>query len=70
MVIHTSLIFLDMNKDNPSDEYFKTKILEQESSSSDKVPEQTLYTSNLANAKDFFSDKLKRYGEKRTRRNI
>ena len=31
-------------KDNPSDEYFKTKILSQESSTSDKVPEQTLYT--------------------------
>ena len=45
-------------KDNPSDEYFKTKILEQESSTSDKVPEQTLYTSNLKTAKDFFQTKL------------
>ena len=45
-------------RDNPSDEYFKTKILEQESSTADKVPEQTLYTSNLKNAKDFFQKKL------------
>lgn len=45
-------------KDNPSDEFFKTKILNQESSTSDKVPEQTLYTSNLQNAKEFFSIKL------------
>lgn len=45
-------------KDNPSDEYFKTKILNQESSTSDKVPEQTLYTSNLRRAKNYFSDEL------------
>lgn len=45
-------------KDNPSDEYFKTKILNQDSSTADKVPEQTLYTSNLKNAKDFFQKKL------------
>ncbi len=45
-------------RDNPSDEYFKTKILEQESSTADKVPEQTLYTSNLKNAKVFFQQKL------------
>lgn len=47
-------------KDNPSDEYFKTKILEQQSSSSDKVPEQTLYTYNLKFAKDYFSKKFKK----------
>lgn len=45
-------------KDNPSDEYFKTKILNQESSTSDKVPEQTLYTANLKRAKEYFSDEL------------
>jgi uncharacterized protein with ParB-like and HNH nuclease domain len=45
-------------KDNPSDEYFKTKILNQESSTSDKVPEQTLYTSNLRRAKKYFSGEL------------
>lgn len=46
-------------KDNPSDEYFKTKILEQKSSSADKVPEITLYTSNLKFAKQFFQKKIK-----------
>ncbi len=45
-------------KDNPSDEYFKTKILDQDSSTSDKVPEQTLYTVNLRRAKFFFAGKL------------
>ncbi len=47
-------------KDNPSDEFFKTKILKQESSTADKVPEQTLYTVNLKRAKDFFKKKLKK----------
>lgn len=46
-------------KDNPSDEFFKTKILEQKSSTADKVPENTLYTSNLMNAKLFFEGKIK-----------
>lgn len=45
-------------KDNPSDEYFKTKILKQESSSADKYPDQTFYTENLENARSFFEDKL------------
>ena len=44
-------------KDNPSDEYFKTKILEQESSTADKFPE-TLYTANLKSAKKFFKEKV------------
>lgn len=47
-------------RDNPSDEYFKTKILLQESSTADKVPEQTLYTANLKTAKEFFSEKLEK----------
>lgn len=47
-------------RDNPSDEYFKTKILEQESLTADKVPEQTLYTSNLKAAKEFFQKKLEK----------
>ncbi|MFW5871646.1 MAG: DUF262 domain-containing protein, partial [bacterium] len=47
-------------RDNPSDEFFKTKILEQESSTADKVPEQTLYTSNLKTAKGFFKKELKK----------
>lgn len=45
-------------KDNPSDEYFKTKILNQSSVTADSVPEETLYTANLKRAKDFFNTKL------------
>ena len=45
-------------KDNPSDEFFKTKILKQKSSGADKYPENTLYTMNLENAKLFFKEKL------------
>lgn len=55
---YKSFIF-GYEKDNPSDEYFKTKILGQRSSKSDKVPEQTLYTSNLSFAKKYFQGKLK-----------
>ena len=43
--------------DDPSDEYFRTGILGQYSSSSDKTPE-TLYTYNLKKAKEFFKKKL------------
>jgi len=55
---YKSFIF-GYEKDNPSDEYFKTKILAQHSSAADKVPEQTLYTANLNFAKIFFQKKLK-----------
>jgi uncharacterized protein with ParB-like and HNH nuclease domain len=48
-------------KDNPSDEFFKTKILNQTSLSADKFPEHTLYTINLKNAKDFFDEKIKAF---------
>lgn len=48
--------------DNPSDEFFKTKVLEQYSYSADKYSEN-LYTLNLSNAKKFFSDKLKSFDE-------
>lgn len=44
-------------KDNPSDEYLKTKILGQESLAADKYPE-TLYTENLMFAKEYFANKL------------
>ncbi len=54
---HKSYIF-GYEKDNPSDEFFKTKILEQLSSTADKVPENTVYTSNLMNAKLFFENKI------------
>ena len=46
-------------EDNPSDEFFKTKILGQEEFGADSVPEETLYTANLEYAKNFFSSKLK-----------
>lgn len=55
--IYKSYIF-GYEKDDPSDEFFKTKILGQASSSSDKFPEQTLYTSNLEYSKKFFKEKL------------
>lgn len=44
-------------KDNPSDEFFKTKILNQVSLSAAHFPEQTLYTMNLKSAKEFFEKK-------------
>ncbi len=47
-------------KDNPSDEFFKTKILGQISLSSAHVPEQTLYTMNLQYAKIFFEGKIEK----------
>ncbi|HQD93048.1 MAG TPA: DUF262 domain-containing protein [Bacilli bacterium] len=47
-------------RDNPSNEYFKTYILGQKSLQADKFPTETLYTSNLKYAKEFFEEKLKR----------
>lgn len=55
--IYKSFVF-GYEKDNPSDEYFKTKILEQDSSAADKYSE-TLYTANLMFAKEYFAKKLK-----------
>jgi len=54
---HYQSFIFGYEKDNPSDEYFKTKILEQTSSASDKFPE-TLYTSNLNDAKEYFKKKI------------
>jgi len=45
-------------KDDPSNEFFKTHILKQKSLTADKFPEKTLYTSNLKFARNFFKDKL------------
>ena len=53
-------------RDNPSDEFFKTMVLEQESSTADKVPKQTLYTSNLIYAKKFFENKLNALNKENT----
>jgi len=47
--------------DNPSDAFFKTKILEQSETGAFAQPEQTLYTRNLAFAKDYFKKKIKDY---------
>lgn len=43
-------------KDNPSDEYLKTKIFEEHSHSNEY--KETLYTQNLLNAKNYFKEKL------------
>lgn len=48
-------------KDNPSDEFFKTKILQQSSVTADSVPEETLYTANLKRSKEFFEMKISSY---------
>ncbi|MDT3403440.1 DUF262 domain-containing protein [Mucilaginibacter terrae] len=55
---HYKSFIFGYEKDNPSDEYFKTKILRQKSLTSDRVPEQTLYTTNLEFAKKYFTDKF------------
>lgn len=52
--IYKSFVF-GYEKDNPSDEYFKTKILGQESSAADKYPE-TLYTANLMQCPSYHKD--------------
>lgn len=44
--------------DNPSDVFFKTKILSTEDSAALLQPEDTLYTKNLKKAKDYFANKL------------
>lgn len=60
--IYKSYIF-GYEKDNPSYEYFKTKILNQISFLADREPEITFYTKNLSNAKEFFAKKLKDLSE-------
>lgn len=45
-------------KDNPSDEYFKTKILNQNSFTASTVADQTIYTMNLQAGNDFFEKKI------------
>lgn len=49
-------------KDNPSDEYFKTKILNQPSLAAG-IPERTLYTANLESAKKFFEGKTEKFSK-------
>ena len=45
-------------KDDPSNKFFKTEILEQNSVTSHGVPKETLYTANLKRAKEFFINKI------------
>ena len=47
-------------KDNPSDAYYKVKILEKKDIKSSRELEETLYTANLKNAKEFFEAKCKK----------
>lgn len=49
------------SKDDPSDVFFKVKILEQPCT--DAIPVDTLYTSNLVFAKDFFYKRIKDYSQ-------
>ena len=44
--------------DNPSDVFFKTKILCTEDTAAFLQPEDTLYTKNLKNANNYFAEKL------------
>jgi hypothetical protein len=44
--------------DSPSNAFFRTQILGQEDSDSYNQPEQTLYTQNLKQAKEYFSKKI------------
>lgn len=54
--ISRSYIF-GYEKDNPSYEFLKTEIFQEESTSS-ATPQQTIYTQNLLSAKLFFKEKL------------
>ncbi len=49
--------------DNPSDVYFKTKILSQEDTNALHQPENTLYTKNLKTAKNYFAEKIQNFDQ-------
>ncbi len=49
--------------DNPSDAFFKTKILGQSETGAFAEPEKTLYTRNLAFAKKYFKEKIEAYSQ-------
>jgi len=53
-------VIFGYEKDNPSDCYFKTKILEIEDSDCYSVASETLYTKNLQYAKDTFIKKIEK----------
>ena len=50
--------------DDPSDSFFKTKILGQEVTEAYLQPKDTLYTRNLMRAKEFFNKKIKDFSQK------
>ena len=52
-------VIFGYEKDNPSDCYFKSRILDLEDSDCYGVAEETLYTKNLQFAKNRFTDKIK-----------
>ncbi len=58
---NTSFLF-GYEKDNPSDEFFKTKILEQASCSAANN-NQSVYTLNLKKCKEYFAEKIKDYDQ-------
>lgn len=51
-------VIFGYEKDNPSDCYYKAKILDLEDTDCFGIAEETLYTKNLNRAKSFFADKL------------
>lgn len=54
----TVRVVFGYEKDNPSDIFFRTKILELESTELFSTQTDTLYTKNLNNAKEFFHKKV------------
>jgi len=53
-------VIFGYEKDNPSDCYFKTKILDLEDTECYSVANETLYTKNLQLAKDLFIEKIEK----------
>lgn len=52
------------HKDNPSYEFLKREIFEQNDFDIDKPLEETVYTNNLLNAKRFFTERIRKLGRK------
>ena len=57
-------VIFGYEKDNPSDIYYRTKILDLSDSESYSVPQETLYTKNLAFAKKYFVEKIDEHYKK------
>jgi len=56
-------VIFGYEKDNPSDCYFKTRILDLEDTECYSVANETLYTKNLKYAKDFFIEKIEKFNK-------